>query len=142
MALLMANAQAIVIKMSHEMYLVYFFGGKILVQAMMMVVMQTKKNISNRMLVMRSLTKGNSPTVAPTIMKISKPKANQRFRLETGSSDSLPFASNRKTLDSPQVGMKDSSAQSTKVSPSWSTTLSKSWVKRCPPLFTSFTIAP
>ena len=118
MALLMANAQAIVIKMSHEMYLVYFFGGKILVQAMMMVVMQTKKNISNRMLVMRSLTKGNSPTVAPTIMKISKLKANHRFFLEIGSSGSLPLANKRKTLDSPQVGMKESSAHNTKVSPS------------------------
>ena len=112
MALLIANAQAIVIKISHEMYLVYFFGGKILVHAMMIVVMETKKNMSNRMLVIRS------PTVAPTIMKISKLKANHLFFLEIGSSGSLPLANKRKTLDSPQVGMKESSAHNTKVSPS------------------------
>ena len=33
MALLIAKAQAIVIKISQEMYFVYFFGGKILVHA-------------------------------------------------------------------------------------------------------------
>ena len=44
MALLIAKAQAIVIKISQEMYFVYFLGGKSFVHAMMIVVIQTKKN--------------------------------------------------------------------------------------------------
>ena len=50
MALLIAKAQAIVIKISQEMYFVYFLGGKSFVHAMMIVVIQTKKNISKRIL--------------------------------------------------------------------------------------------
>lgn len=142
MALLIAKAQAIVIKISQEMYFVYFFGGKILVHAMMIVVMQTKKNISKRILGTASFTTGNSPTVAPVIIKINSPKASQRFFLDTGSVASLPFANIKKTLDSPHVGIKESSAHNTKVSPSCNTTVSRLRVKRCPPLFTSFTIAP
>ena len=141
-ALLIAKAQAIVIRISQDIYLVYFFGGKILVHAIMMVVMQTKKNISSRISGNASFTTGNSPIVAPTIIKISKPNASQRFLRETGSVPSLPLASKRKTLDSPHVGTNVSSAQRTSVSPSCNVTLSRSRVNRCPPLFTSFTIAP
>ena len=78
-ALLIAKAQAIVIRISQDIYLVYFFGGKILVHAIMMVVMQTKKNISSRISGNASFTTGNSPIVAPTIIKISKAMENSGF---------------------------------------------------------------
>ena len=127
-ALAIAKAQAIVIKISHDMYLVYFFGGKIFVHAMMMVVMQAKKNISSCISGNISLNMGSSPMVAPTIIKMSKPSASQRFLGDTFSCGSRPLANIRKTLDSPHVGMKVSSAQRTNVSPSYKRTLSKFWV--------------
>ena len=74
-ALLIAKAQAIVTKISHEIYLVYFFGGKIFVHAMMIVVIHTKKNMSNFMPGTISFIKGNSPMVAPAIINTSKPRA-------------------------------------------------------------------
>ena len=77
-------------------------GGNIFVQAIMIVVMETKKNISNLISGKASLTTGSSPTVAPTIINISKTKANQRFPFPGTGSVSLPLASNTNTEDSPR----------------------------------------
>ena len=123
-ALLMANAQAIVIRISHEIYLVYLRAGKILVHAMIIVVMQTKKNISSLISGNISLVAGSSPTVAPTIISTSKISANQRFFFPEVSG-SLPLVSSTNTEDSPQVGINVSSAITTSVSPSRSTTSSR-----------------
>ena len=71
----MAKAQAIVTKTSQLMYLLYLRGLNIFAQAMMTVVTQTKKNMSNLKPGTASLTNGNSPTVAPTIIKTSKIRA-------------------------------------------------------------------
>ena len=63
----------------------------------------------------------NTPVVvifAPTIINISKTKANQRFPFPGTGSVSLPLASNTNTEDSPQVFTKESSAITTSVSPS------------------------
>ena len=67
-ARLIANAQAMVIKISHEMYLVYLRAGKSLVHAIITVVTAAKKNISSSTPGNSSSIKGNSPTVAPTII--------------------------------------------------------------------------
>ena len=118
MALLMAKAQAMVIRISHEIYLVYFCGGNILLHAIITVVMDTKKNISSLMPSGRYFSMpGSSPTVAPTIMNRSRKRVNQRFFLPAGSY-SFPLASIRKTDDSPHVWMKLSSVSTTSVSPS------------------------
>lgn len=101
-ALLIAKAQAIVIRISQDIYLVYLRAGNIFVQAIMIVVMETKKNISNLISGKASLTTGSSPTVAPTIINISKTKANQRFPFPGTGSVSLPLASNTNTEDSPR----------------------------------------
>ena len=126
MALLMAKAQAMVMRMSQDMYFVYFLGGKSLVHAMMMVVTQTKKNMSNFIPGTRSFIAGNSPTVAPTIMNTSSAVASRRLpRLSLGTT-SLPLDTMRNTRESPQVGMNWSSAQRIRVSPSSSVILSRS----------------
>ena len=52
-AVLMANAEAMVIRISHEINFEYFFGGNICVNAIMTVTTDAQKNIS-------SLTEGNS----------------------------------------------------------------------------------
>ena len=117
-ALLMAKAQAMVTSISHDIYLVYFCGGNNLVQAIMTVVIETKKNISRcspsgNML----LTAGSSPIVDPAIIRTNNTKANQRFFLPAGSL-SFPLVNIKKTEDSPHVLMKLSSASTTRVSPS------------------------
>ena len=99
----MAKAHAIVIRISHEMYLVYLRAGKILVHAIMIVVTETKKNISNLIFGNASFTTGSSPTVAPVIIKISNKRANQRFPFPGTGSLSLPLANKTNTEDSPQV---------------------------------------
>ena len=80
MPLLMAKAQAMVTSTSHDMYLLYLRALNIPVHAMMTVVTQTKKNMSNLNPGTQAFMKGSSPTVAPTIMKASRMKANQRLR--------------------------------------------------------------
>ena len=126
MALLIAKAQAIVIRISHEIYLVYFCGGKILLHAIITVVMDTKKNISSLMPSGRYFSMpGSSPTVAPTIMNKSRKRVNQRFFFPAGSY-SFPLASIRKTDDSPHVWIKLSSVSTTSVSPSRKLTSFKS----------------
>ena len=142
-ALLMAKAQAIVIKISHEIYLVYLRAGKILVQAMIIVVTETKKNISSFMSGNISFTIGSSPTVAPAIIRINRINANQRFPFPGTGSLSLPLANNTNTEDSPQVGINVSSAITTNVSPSRKTTSSRLLTNRCPLRFLiSLTSAP
>ena len=117
-ALLIAKAQAMVMSTSQEMYLVYFRAGKIFVQAMIMVVIETKKNISSCILGTASFTKGSSPMVAPTIINTSKAKASQRLPRPGTGSLSLPLASMTNTEDSPHVWINESSAITTSVSPS------------------------
>ena len=102
-ALLIAKAQAMVMSTSQEMYLVYFRAGKIFVQAMIMVVIETKKNISSCILGTASFTKGSSPMVAPAIISTSKAKANQRLPRPGTGSLSLPLANMTNTEDSPHV---------------------------------------
>ena len=100
-ARLIANAQAMVIKISHEMYLVYLRAGKSLVHAIITVVTAAKKNISSSTPGNSSSIKGNSPTVAPTIINTNKVNANQRFFLSPFGSVSLPLANNTNTEESP-----------------------------------------
>ena len=107
-----------VIRISQDMYLVYFFGGKSLVQAIIMVVTQAKKNISNFIPGTASFIKGNSPIVAPPIINTSKVKARMRFFFDSPGTLSLPLATIKNTRDSPQVGINWSSAQRMRVSPS------------------------
>jgi 3'-phosphoadenosine 5'-phosphosulfate sulfotransferase (PAPS reductase)/FAD synthetase len=90
-ALLMAKAQAIVIRISHDIYLVYLRAGKIFVHAIRMVVTDTKKNISSLISGKASFTAGSSPTVAPVIIRISRARANQRLPLLATGSVSLPL---------------------------------------------------
>ena len=123
---LMAKAQAIVIRISHDIYLVYLRAGKIFVHAIRMVVTDTKKNISSLISGKASFTAGSSPTVAPVIIRISRARANQRLPLLATGSVSLPLASITKTEDSPHVCTKESSAITTKVSPSRKYSFSKS----------------
>ena len=99
----MAKAQAMVIRISQEMYLVYLRAGKIFVHAIIIVVTETKKNISSLISGNASFTTGNSPTVAPAIINISKIRANQRFPFPGTGSLSLPLANRTNTEDSPQV---------------------------------------
>ena len=80
MALLIPNAHAMVISTSHEMYLVYFLGGNILVQAMITAVTAAKKNMSSRIFGKASFTPGRVPTVAPVIMSIRRVRANHLLR--------------------------------------------------------------
>ena len=141
-ALLIAKAQAIVIRISQDIYLVYLRAGNIFVQAIMIVVMETKKNISNLISGKASLTTGSSPTVAPTIINISKAKANQRFPFPGTGSVSLPLASNTNTEDSPQVFTKESSAITTSVSPSRRYSFSRFPTMLWPLRLISFTSAP
>ena len=115
-ALLIAKAQAIVIRISHEMYLVYLRAGNRFVHAIIIVVIE-KKNISSLISGNISLTIGSSPTVAPTIINTKRNKANQRFFFPAVSG-SLPFVNSTNTEDSPHVGINVSSAITTRVSPS------------------------
>ena len=125
MALLIPNAQAIVIKISQVIYFVYFLGGNNFIQAITTVVILTKKNISSFIPGIALRTQGNSPNVAPTIIKINRPKAIHFFFFETCVSVSFPFANIKNTRDSPQVGTNVSSAHKTKVSFSFKTIFSK-----------------
>ena len=118
MALLIANAQAMVIRISHEIYFVYLRAGKRLVHAIITIVTEAKKNISNFKEGKCSLKKGNSPIVAPMIIINSKTKANNLFFFPACGSTSSPFAIIKNTEESPHVFTNDSSAISTKVSPS------------------------
>lgn len=68
-----------VIKISHDIYFVYLRAGKSLVHAIITVVTAAKKNISRSIPGSNSSIKGNSPTVAPTIISTNKVNANQRF---------------------------------------------------------------
>lgn len=99
-------------------------GGENIGPRMIIVVMQTKKNISSLISGNISLVAGSSPTVAPTIISTSKISANQRFFFPEVSG-SLPLVSSTNTEDSPQVGINVSSAITTSVSPSRSTTSSR-----------------
>ena len=121
----------------------YLRAGKILVQAMIMVVTETKKNISNFMSGNISFTTGSSPIVAPAIIRISRINANQRFPFPGIGSLSFPLANSTNTEDSPQVGMNVSSAITTNVSPSRKITSSRLLMNRCPlRFFISLTSAP
>ena len=75
-ALLIAKAQAMVMSTSQEMYLVYFRAGKIFVHAMIMVVIETKKNISSCIL--------GKPTFTPSghrliVLAIGQHDKHRRF---------------------------------------------------------------
>ena len=142
MALLMAKAQAMVIKMSHEMYFVYFRAGKILAHAMMTAVTAAKKNMSSFNSGKVSWNQGSSPTVAPTIISTSKNRANVRLRQLTCGSLSCPLAIIRKTEESPHVFTNESSAKSTNVSPSYIGSCPTPLAITFPPRLISFTSAP
>ena len=109
---------------------------------MMMVVIETKKNMSSCMSGTASLTKGSSPTVAPTIISTNKASASQRLPRPGTGSLSLPLAIMTKTEDSPHVWMNESSAITTNVSPSRRYLFSKFSVMLWPPRLISFTSAP
>ena len=100
----MAKAQAMVMSTSHEKNLVYFFGENMRVQAMMIVVTQAKKNMSNFRNLKFSVTMGNSPTVAPIIIMMSRAKAKKRFLLPMGGSKSPTRLIIQKTRLSFHVG--------------------------------------
>ena len=142
MARLIANAQAMVIKISHDIYFVYLRAGKSLVHAIITVVIAAKKNISRSIPGNNSSIKGNSPTVAPTIINTNKVNANQRFFLPAFGSVSLPLANNTNTEESPHVEINESSAHSTNVSPSRNFTRDRLSTILTPLRFISFTSAP
>ncbi len=142
MARLIANAQAMVIKISHDIYLVYLRAGKSLVHAIITVVTAAKKNISRSIPGSSSSIKGSSPTVAPTIINTSKANANQRFFRPAFGSVSLPLASNTNTEESPHVEINESSAHKTSVSPSRNFTRDKLSTILMPLRFISLISAP
>ena len=116
------------ILLTHDIYFVYLRAGKIFVHAIIMVVTETKKNISSFIFGKASFTAGSSPTVAPVIINNNRISANRRLPLLATGSVSLPLANITNTEDSPQVCTKESSAITTNVSPSRKYSFSKSCV--------------
>ena len=101
MARLMASAEAIVMRMSHEMNFVYFLAGKIPKQAISTATMQTQKNMSSVRPGIRSAMKGMLPNVAPAIMMTNSPRASHFFQRGQAGRCSEPLLNIRKTRDSP-----------------------------------------
>lgn len=141
MARLIANAQAMVIKISHDIYL-YIYVPEKFGPCHYHSRYSCEKNISRSIPGSNSSIKGNSPTVAPTIINTNKVNANQRFFLPAFGSVSLPLANNTNTEESPHVEINESSAHSTNVSPSRNFTRDRLSTILTPLRFISFTSAP
>ena len=142
-ALLIAKAEAMVMRMSQEINFVYLRAGKMFITAIITVTTQTKKNMSNFMPGTSPCAHGNSPIAAPNIMSARSTMVNQRFLRPIADSFWRVSATSRKKEESPQLRINLSSASTTTVSPSRKCSLRMSCMRRVWPLrLSSKRVAP